>query len=37
MGKPILTDEILEKARRGQRLEDLDTQQGFGYYSPKRP
>ncbi|HEL1584861.1 TPA: hypothetical protein TXJ06_001607 [Streptococcus suis] len=36
MGKPILTDEILEKARRGQRLEDLDTQQGFGYYSPKK-
>ncbi|HFH9837003.1 TPA: cell wall synthase accessory phosphoprotein MacP [Streptococcus suis] len=36
MGKPILTDEILEKARKGQKLEDFQDNRGFGYYSPKQ-
>ncbi len=31
MGKPLLTDEILERARRGERLTD---KQEFGYYNP---
>ena len=31
MGKPLLTDEILERARKGQPLTD---KQQFGYYEP---
>ncbi|HFI0150152.1 TPA: cell wall synthase accessory phosphoprotein MacP [Streptococcus suis] len=36
MGKPILTDEILEQARQGKKLEDLEAKRGFGYYSPQQ-
>lgn len=32
MGKPLLTDDVLERARKGQPLQD---QQGFGYYEPQ--
>lgn len=36
MGKPLLTDEILEKAKRSQYLEELEDGNRFGYYSPKQ-